>query len=320
VSSLAGASASARPEAGAPPRIAVVGSCNFDSVVYADRLPAAGETVQGQRLLQVPGGKGANQAIAAARAGGAVTMIGAVGADASGGLVRANLQEAGVDVGGLRTTSRPTGTAHIMVDSSGSNAIVIIAGANAEMTDLTGADREVIARSDVLLLQLELPMSAVIAAAAAAHQAGTLVILTPAPVRPLPAGLLDHVDLLVPNEPETRQLTGLTTVPAALAALLARVPEVAITLGADGCSYGQRAGYRIGVRAPAVPVVDTTAAGDTFAGALAVSLAEGNAPPDALTWATSAAALSVQLSGASPSMPHRPQIDAFARALSSGEH
>jgi len=320
MTSRTGASVPSRPQAGRPPRIAVVGSCNLDSVVYADRLPAAGETVQGQRLLEVPGGKGANQAIAAARAGGTVTMIGAVGDDAAGASVRASLREAGVDVSRLRTTSQRTGTAHIMVDSAGSNAIVIIAGANAEMADLTEADREVIAGSDVLLLQLELPMPALTAAAARAHRAGIRVILTPAPVRPLPAGLLGHVDLLVPNEAEARQLTGLTTVPAALEALLGRVPEVVVTLGADGCSYGQRAGYRAGVRAPVVPVVDTTAAGDTFAGALAVSLAEGNAPPEALSWATSAAALSVQHAGASPSMPHRAQIDAFARALASGDH
>jgi ribokinase len=145
-------------KSGSRPRIAVVGSCNLDTVVYTGRLPAAGETVAGHRVLQVPGGKGANQAIAVARAGAAVTMIGAVGDDAAGADLRAALQEAGADTAGLRVSSAPTGSAHITVDSSGANAIVIVAGANAEVTALTHADQDVIARSDVLLLQLELPM------------------------------------------------------------------------------------------------------------------------------------------------------------------
>ncbi|MGO8882779.1 MAG: ribokinase [Streptosporangiaceae bacterium] len=306
-------------KSGSRPRIAVVGSCNLDTVVYTGRLPAAGETVAGHRVLQVPGGKGANQAIAVARAGAAVTMIGAVGDDAAGADLRAALQEAGADTAGLRVSSAPTGSAHITVDSSGANAIVIVAGANAEVTALTHADQDVIARSDVLLLQLELPMPVVAAAAAAGRRAGTRVVLTPAPARPLPGGLLSDVDLLVANEPEASQLTGLTASPAVLAALLEQVPEVVITLGAAGCRYGRRSGARIAVPAPVVPVIDTTAAGDTFCGALAVALAEGRPAGQALRWATSAAALSVQRAGASPSMPGRAQIDAFAALQSAGE-
>ena len=299
---------------GQPPRIAVVGSCNIDIVAYADRLPAPGETVRGQRLLQVPGGKGANQAVAAAKAGGAVTMIGAVGDDVFGREIRADLREAGVDVTGLRVAAQPTGAAQIMVDAAGDNAIVVIPGANGEVTELTAADRQAIATSDVLLLQLELPEVAVIAAAATAHRAGVRVVLTPAPVRPLPASLLELTDLLVPNRHEAQQLSGRTDVPDALAALLAQVPAVVITLGGDGCRYGDRAGTAITVPAREVHAVDTTAAGDAFTGALAVSLAEGHAPAEALAWATAAAALSVQREGAARSMPDRAQIDAFARA------
>jgi ribokinase len=299
---------------GLPPRIAVVGSCNMDLVAYADRLPAPGETVRGHRLLQAPGGKGANQAVAAARAGGAVTMIGAVGDDMYGHELRASLREADVDVTGLRVSAQPTGTAHIMVDAAGDNSIVIIPGANAEFTELTAADRQAIARSDVLLLQLELPEVAVTAAAAAARRAGVRVMLTPAPVRPLPASLLELIDLLVPNRHEARQLTGQAGVPGALQALLGLVPAAVITLGADGCSYADRGGNRIAVPAPQVRAVDTTAAGDAFTGALAVSLAEGHAPADALAWASSAAGLSVQREGAARSMPDRAEIDALARA------
>lgn len=268
----------------------------------------------GSRLLQGPGGKGANQAIAAARAGASVAMIGAVGDDAAGALVRACLREAGADVTGLRTTAAPTGTAHITVDSAGSNAIVIIAGANAEMAGLSAADREVIAACDMLLLQLELPVAAVALAAAAAHRAGTRVLLTPAPVpaAPLPPGLLSHVDLLVPNEPEARALTGQAAAEAAVSALLRLVPAVVITLGAGGCTYGDRSGARIRVPAPSVRAENTTGAGDTFTGALAVALAEGAPVAAALRWAAAAAALSVQQQGASSSMPHRAQIDAFA--------
>ena len=303
--------------AGAAARIAVVGSCNMDIVAFAPHLPAPGETVTGQRLLQVPGGKGANQAVAAARAGGDVVMIGAVGDDAFGGLVRASLQEAGVNVSGLRVGPQPTGTAHITVDSAGSNTIVVIPGANAAVVDLTDADRDAIGNSDVLLLQLELPQAVVTAAAVVAHRAGTTVLLTPAPVRPLPAELLALIDLLVPNEHEASQLTGRADAQDALDSLLAQVPAVVVTLGAAGCSYRRRAGAPIRVGAPAVPVVDTTAAGDTFTGALAVALAEGKTVPGALRWATSAAGLSVQHEGAATSMPRREQIDAFAQGLES---
>jgi ribokinase len=301
-----------------PTRVTVVGSCNMDIVAYADRLPAAGETVRGNRLLQAPGGKGANQAVAASLAGGTVSMIGAVGDDAFGEQIRASLRHAGVDVTGLRVAAQPTGTAHITVDQAGDNTIVVIPGANAEVTELTEADRRALAHSDVLLIQLELPEPAVAAAARIAQQAGTMVLLTPAPVRPLPAGLLALTDLLVPNRREAEQLTGLTEVPAALEALLGRVPAVAVTLGAGGCCYGDRAGRRLRIAAPSVRAVDTTAAGDTFTGALAVALGEGRAPDDALAWATSAAAVSVQRAGAARSMPDRAQIDAFAGSGAGG--
>jgi len=301
--------------------VAVVGSCNMDFAVFADRLPAAGETVTGRSLLTAPGGKGANQAIAAARAGGQVRMIGAVGDDAAGAQVRACLDRAGADVTALRTVPEPTGSAHITVDAAGTNSIVVIPGANASVTELTAADRAVIAVSDVLLLQLELPVTVVTAAAAAGGPAGPLVVLTPAPApaRPLPRQLLDLVGLLVANEHEARQLAGGGG--DALTALLALAPAVVITLGAAGCRYGRRDGTRISMPAPAVAAVDTTAAGDTFTGALAVALAEGRPAADALRWATSAAALCVQQPGAAGSMPGRAEIDALARTLTvPGQH
>ncbi len=309
-------------------RIAVVGSCNIDITAYAGRLPAAGETLVGRAVRQAPGGKGANQAVAAARAGAQVTMIGAVGDDAFGAEVRDCLAQAGADVSRLRTVPGPTGSAHITVDTAGANTIVVIPGANSSVEDLTTADRDAIAASDILLLQLELPAGVVAAAAAAARQAGVLTVLTPAPVQPLPSGLLSQVDLLVPNEREAVQLVegqpaegqpaGGPDRPDALAALLRLVPAVVITLGAAGCRYGRRDGTRIEVAAPVVPVADTTAAGDTFTGALAVALAEGRPEADALGWATSAAALCVQQAGAAGAIPRREQIDALARSLGTG--
>ncbi|MGA5101742.1 ribokinase [Streptomyces lavendulocolor] len=289
--------------------IVVLGSTNMDLVAYVSRAPKLGETVTGREFRTVPGGKGANQAVAAARAGAEVSMIGAVGSDEFGTRLRAGLTGAGVDTDLLRTVDGPSGTAHIVVDDEGSNAIVVVPGANGTVTSLAPGDETLIATGTALLLQLELPLSAVVAGAEAARRHGVRTILTPAPAQPLPPGLLAATDLLVPNEHEAATLTGQADPHAAAEALLRHVPEVVITLGAAGSLYAARGADPVTVPAPRVRAVDTTAAGDTFVGALAVALGEGTPVPDALAWASSAAALSVQRPGASSSMPYRTEID-----------
>ncbi|GAA5065749.1 ribokinase [Thermocatellispora tengchongensis] len=292
--------------------ISVFGSANMDLVAYVDKAPALGETVTGRAFRTIPGGKGANQAIAAARAGAEVIFVGAVGDDAFGPAMRATLEEAGVDVSHLRAIPGPSGIAHIVVDDRGGNSIIVVPGANGTIEGPTEAEAAAIGRTDAVLLQLELPMEAVVAAAVSAG--GAEVVLTPAPARPLPAELLDAVDLIVPNEHEAAAITGRRDPAEALAALLERVPEAVITLGAEGALYGARGAEPVRVPAFAVEAVDTTAAGDTFVGALAVARGEGRPPAEALRFASAAAALSVQREGASTSMPARESIDAFLAA------
>ncbi|QNE77969.1 ribokinase [Streptomyces finlayi] len=290
--------------------IAVLGSTNMDLVAYVARAPARGETVTGREFRTVPGGKGANQAVAAARAGGEVVMIGAVGDDVYGAALRAELEHSGVFTDLLHTAEGPSGTAHIVVDDEGGNAIVVIPGANSTMTALGSGETAAIGAADLLLLQLELPLSAVVEGARSARAQGVRTILTPSPVQLLPDELLDCVDLLIPNEHEAAALTGLSEPQAAAAVLLRHVPAVVITLGAKGCLYAARDGAPLHLPAPAVTAVDTTGAGDTFVGTLAVALGEGRPVPEALAWASSAAALCVQKPGASTSMPYRSEIDA----------
>ncbi|MEU7030946.1 ribokinase [Streptomyces sp. NPDC046275] len=291
--------------------IVVLGSTNMDLVAYVAKAPARGETVTGREFRTVPGGKGANQAVAAARAGAEVSMIGAVGADDFGVRMRAALEHSGVDTDLLRTVEGPSGTAHIVVDDEGGNAIVVVPGANGTVTSLDHGDEALIGTADALLLQLELPLSVVVEGAVAARERGVRTLLTPSPVQPLPAELLAATDLLVPNEHEAAALTGETDPAAAARALLDQVPEVVVTLGAAGCLHAVRGGGEpLIVPAPRVRAVDTTAAGDTFAGVLAVALTEGRPMPEALAWASAAAALSVQHEGASTSMPYRAAIEA----------
>ncbi len=291
------------------PRIAVCGSVNMDLVAYVDVAPASGQTVAGTQFRQVPGGKGANQAIAAARAGGDVTFLGAVGDDAFGTQLRTTLVESGIEVAGLRTTTGPSGVAHIVVEGDGANSIIFIPGANGEVTDVGSDDVRLLRDSAALLLQLELPLSAVTAAARAAREVGVPTVLTPAPVQQLPGDLLDAVDLLVANQHEAAAITGDSAPLRALTSLLERVPEAVITLGTDGAVHGRRGADPVRIPARAVTAVDTTAAGDTFCGALAVARAEGQPVEDALRFASEAAALSVQRYGASLSMPERAEID-----------
>ena len=291
-------------------RIAVLGSANMDLVVAVPRAPKRGETVTGTAFGTVPGGKGANQAVAAARAGGTVSFLGAVGDDAYGEQLRALLAGEGIDVSGLVRVPGPTGTAHILVEDGGENSIVVVPGANGTVRSLTDAHRECIAAADVLLVQLELPVATVAQAASFARGAGVRTVLTPAPVTALPDSLLADTDLLVPNQHEAAALTGLADVAAAGRALRRHGCDVLITLGGDGCRY-VGAGDCFELPAFAVPVVDTTAAGDTFVGALA---AAGSSDLRAgVRRASAAAALTVGRPGASVAVPYRTEIDQFLK-------
>jgi ribokinase len=290
-----------------PPRIVVVGSANMDLVGMAARLPQPGETVLGDDFAMIPGGKGANQAIAAARAGGATTFLGAVGSDAFGVTLSARLTSAGVETSHLRTTYGASGVAVIMVDRAGENSILVAPGANSAFTALTDAEKTVIAHGDVLLCQQEVPVATVIDACRAARAGGTWTVLNAAPARELPPELLANVDLLVVNETEAEVVTG--SAEPDMAALLALVPRVVLTLGKAGSRYADRDGLDERVPAYQVEVTDTTAAGDAFTGALAVAWGEGRALIDAVRWANAAGAACVRRVGASNSLPTRAEID-----------
>ncbi|GII90653.1 ribokinase [Sinosporangium siamense] len=294
--------------------LAVYGSANMDVVAYVSKAPQRGETVTGRAFRTIPGGKGANQAIAAARAGADVAFLGAVGDDAFGAGLRRTLADAGVSVERLRTVPGPSGVAHIVVDDGAGNSIIVVPGANGTLTGPDAGDRALLAGASALLLQLELPMSAVIAAARAAREARVQVVLTPAPVVALPAELLECVTLIVPNEHEAEGITGCSDPGKALSALLDLVPEAVVTLGGRGAVYGSRTGERLTEPARRVRAVDTTAAGDTFVGALAVARTEGRPPAQALRFASAAASLAVQREGASTSMPLRAEIDEVLEA------
>jgi len=294
------------------PRIVVAGSANMDLVGLAPRLPLPGETVLGDDFIMTPGGKGANQAIAAARAGAACTFLGAIGSDAFGVTIKARLNASGVDTENLRVSYGASGVAVIMVDRAGENSIIVSPGANSSFAGLSAAETAVIAGSDVLVCQQEIPVETVIAAARAARDGGTRVILNAAPARELPPELIEMVDLLVVNEGEAQAVTGAAE--PDLAALLALVPRVVLTLGGAGSWYADREGRNERVPPCVVEVADTTAAGDAFTGALAVAWGEGRDVVEAVRWANAAGAASVRKVGASNALPTREEIDALYHA------
>ena len=291
------------------PRIAIAGSANMDLVGLAARLPRPGETVLGDDFVMTPGGKGANQAIAAARAGGDTVFLGAIGSDAFGVTINARLTAAGVDASGVRTNYGTSGVAVIMVDRSGENSILVAPGANASFTGLTEAERRAVAEADVLVCQLEIPVETVTEAMRTARAAGTRTILNAAPARSLPAELLENVDLLVVNETEAAAISGQAEID--MAALLALVPRVVLTLSGAGSRYADRDGTDQLVPAFTVDVVDTTAAGDAFTGAIAVAWGEGRPLADAVRWANAAGAACVRKLGASNALPTRDEIEAL---------
>lgn len=280
------------------PRLAVLGSINMDLRVRSPHLPAAGETILGSGFATGQGGKGANQAIAAARAGGRVAMIGAVGDDGFGTALLSALGAAGVDATGVRRLDGPSGIAVITVDDAAENTIVVAPGANSRLTGLTPEDVATIRSSQMLLLQLEVPLDTVTAAARIAAAARVPVLLNPSPAAPLPTSLLAALTVLILNEGEARTLG---------ADNLAAVPHVVTTLGPAGARYRGPAGEQVAGTPPAVASIDTTGAGDAFTGAFAVAWLAGRDPAAALEWACAAGALATTRLGASA--PSRAEID-----------
>ncbi|RVW05518.1 ribokinase [Rhodococcus xishaensis] len=280
--------------------VVVVGSINMDLVATAPRLPSPGETILGTSFTTTPGGKGANQAIAAAKAGADVVFVGAVGEDTFALELRQALVDAEVDSEHLREVDGPSGIATITVNGDGQNSIVAVSGANSRVTELTDDDLEALAGADVLLCQLEIPLDTVTTAARYAARSETAVMLNPSPVQTLPPALLELVDVLIVNETEERQLSE---------DALAAVPHVVTTLGAAGARYRGPDGERLRIDSPIVGPVDTTGAGDAFAGALASMWNRG--PREALTFACAAGALATTRPGASCASPTRPEIEAL---------
>ncbi len=294
----------------------MVGSSNTDLIIRVPRIPGPGETILGGKFLTAPGGKGANQAVAAARLGGAVTFVAKVGGDHYGQDALAGFVRDGIDVDCVSRDQRaPSGLALILVSATGENCIAVADGANgllspADVKRAAGAIRS----AGMLVLQLEIPLAAVRAAAALAVSHGVPVILNPAPARSLPDGLLKQVTLLTPNESECEMLTGIKVAGEGAAAkaakaLLARgAGAVIITMGKRGAFVATREGGRL-IPGFKVKPVDTTAAGDVFNGALAVALVEGRTLPRAVRFAHAAAALSVTRAGAQSSIPKRRAVD-----------
>jgi ribokinase len=286
--------------------VVVVGSLNVDTTIRVDRLPAPSETVLGGDPVRSPGGKGGNQAVAAARAGARVEMLGAVGRDAGGDASVEALRAEGVGVDAIARVDRPTGSATIAVDRRGENLIVVAPGANASLDETIA--RHVDGASGVLLASLEVPMTAVTAAMVAAARQGWTLVLNPAPAASLPAELLGLRPILVPNLAEALALTGADTLEAAIAFLRGKgISRLAVTLGADGALVVDGEA-RIALPPVAATVVDATGAGDTFCGVLAAWLAGGASFLEAATAANLAAGLSVAHPGARAGSPSASEI------------
>ncbi len=293
--------------------ILVIGSSNTDMTAKTKALPRPGETVLGGVFTMGAGGKGANQAVAAQRLGGNVQFICKVGRDMFGDNSIAQYKKEGLDTSGILRSDLPSGVALIYVDEQAENCIVVASGANGDLTEADiEASREAIEGCGILLLQLESPIPSVLKAARMAHEAGATVVLNPAPACPLPEELFRYLSLITPNQTETALMTGIETDEASLdkavAALRAKgVQDVIITLGSRG-SLVCTGGKQEFVPACKVKAVDTTAAGDTFCGALCVALSEGKSLTEAAAFATKASALAVQKMGAQDSIPYRKDI------------
>ncbi|MDQ2854201.1 MAG: ribokinase [Chloroflexota bacterium] len=294
-------------------RVVVIGSINVDLVVAADHLPRPGETVLGGRFARYFGGKGANQAVAAARAGASVTMVGAVGWDADGDASLAALTAEGIDVSRVRRTDVPTGVAIIAVAADGENQIVVASGANGEVSADDASLRGMSDGPGVMLTCLEIPMPTVLAGLAASARIGLAPVVNPAPAQRLPPELLAARPILTPNHDELLVASGEKEMDAAFASLAGSgAMAVVVTLGAAGAvlAEGKR---RTTIRAGAMNVVDATGAGDTFSGVLAAWLADSRPLEEAVAAASAAAGLSVTRPGARGGMPTRQVIEAALR-------
>ncbi|MEG5263491.1 ribokinase [Pseudomonas sp. JDS28PS106] len=302
--------------------IVVVGSLNMDLVIRAQRMPRPGETLAGHTFATVPGGKGANQAVACARLGASAAMVGCVGGDAYGDRLREALLVEAIDCQALTALDHvSTGVASIVVDDRGQNSILIVAGANGELTPQVLERHDALLRSArIVICQLEVPLPTVRHTLARARQLGKTVILNPAPATgPLPEDWYPLIDYLIPNESEAQALTGLTVDSADAARQVACVlracgaRNVILTLGERGVVHAGPEGCEHWP-APVVEALDSTAAGDTFVGGLAAALATGRTEADAIRFAQLAAALSVTRAGAQPSIPTFSEVQDFASA------
>ncbi|MGG3738621.1 ribokinase [Aeribacillus pallidus] len=286
------------------PTVVVIGSINMDLVTESPRVPEKGETILGEKFHLIPGGKGANQAVAAARLGAQVKIIGAVGTDSFGTELLAHLKNEGIDVSNVKpVTSVSTGVASITL-SEGDNRIIVVPGANHLITpnDIEQCE-SVFANADVCVLQLEIPLETVEKAVEIAKKHGIKVILNPAPAQTLPLFLLEKVDYLTPNEHERPLIFGDTQEEAFIEKLI-------VTEGKAGVSYYKQ-GKKVQVSGYSVDVVDTTGAGDTFNGAFAVAISRGMSLAEACAFANAAAALSVTQLGAQTGMPTQEQLEQF---------
>ena len=301
-------------------RIVVVGSINLDLVGATQRIPIAGETVAGLSFQTFPGGKGANQAVAAARLGGSVSMLGKLGTDAFGAHLRDSLAESRVNTDGIEVVHGSSGIALITTDAKGENAITVVAGANAHLSPADLAVHSgVIRGAGFLLTQLEIPLETVEHLAAIAIRERIPLVMDPAPARPLPSSLLKCVDWLTPNETETCFLLGCAPSElhnealgdAANALLALGCRNVILKLGQRGCFVALLDGTRQLLPAHKVHAIDTTAAGDAFNGAFAVALMQGQDPVSSASWASAVAAITVTRRGAQPSIPTPLEVDRF---------
>jgi len=303
-------------------RLVVVGSINLDLVSVAPRIPLQGETLTAASFASFPGGKGANQAFAAARLGTQVSMIGKLGNDSFGAELRANLESAGVDTTAVEAEPTSSGIAQIITAENGENIIVVTPGANAYLSShYVDKHLDVIRSASIVLTQLETPLETVEYLALVTRREGIPLVLDPAPARPLPASLLERVDWLTPNESETCFLLGLKSqdipedeIEEVAETLLQRGSRnVLLKLGQRGCFLALADGRRISLPAYAVRAIDSTAAGDAFNGAFASALLAGHDPVRGASWASAVAAISVTRRGAQPSMPTQAEVQAFLK-------
>jgi len=295
-------------------KILVIGSTNTDMTAFCAKMPAPGETVLGNDFVMGPGGKGANQAVAAKRLGGDVKFICKVGDDIFGENTIRHFKEEGLDTSGVMISNKPSGVALITVDESAENCIVVASGANNDYTqeDIRSCEA-MIKDCDILLMQLEIPVPAVMEAAKIAHEAGKIVVLNPAPALDLPEEIFKYISLFIPNENELEKYSGVevegeeTAAKAAKVLMDKGVGDLIVTMGSKG-SLICRGDETEFVQAHKVEAVDTTGAGDCYCGALCVALSEGLSLKDAAAFATKASALAVQRPGAQNAMPYRKEI------------